>query len=330
MPFDFARRRVSILVEGESRRLIVVKGAPEDVLGLSTCYEGQASPPRPFDEQARNTAEATFNALGAEGFRVLGVAWRDVDRDRQTAHVADETELTFAGFLAFLDPPKAGAREALAELANFGIAVKVVTGDNEQVTRHVCGELGLKVTGTLTGPQVAALTDEALAARLADTTLFCRVTPPQKSRIITALRRTGHTVGYLGDGINDAPPLHAADVGFSVDTAVDVAKEAAAIILLRKDLGVLTEGVREGRRTFANILKYMMMGTSSNFGNMFSMAGGVLFLPFLPMLPTQILLNNLLYDLSETAIPLDKVLRWPVRAAGTSTLSASSCLCSVR
>jgi len=307
VPFDFARRRVSILVEGEGRRLIVVKGAPEDVLGLSAGYEQPGSPPRPFDEQARNTAEATFNALGAEGFRVLGVAWRDVDRDRQTAHVADETELTFAGFLAFLDPPKAGAREALSELANLGIAVKVVTGDNEQVTRHVCGELGLKVTGTLTGPQVAALTDEALAARLADTTLFCRVTPPQKSRIITALRRKGHTVGYLGDGINDAPPLHAADVGFSVDTAVDVAKEAAAIILLRKDLGVLAEGVREGRRTFANILKYMMMGTSSNFGNMFSMAGGVLFLPYLPMLPTQILLNNLLYDLSETAIPLDKV-----------------------
>ena len=151
------------------------------------------------------------------------------------------------------------------------------------------------------------MTDEALAARLDDTTLFCRVTPPQKSRIIAAFRRKGHTVGYLGDGINDAPPLHAADVGFSVDTAVDVAKEAAAIILLRKDLGVLAEGVREGRRTFVNIIKYMMMGTSSNFGNMFSMAGGVLFLPFLPMLPTQILLNNLLYDLSETTIPLDRV-----------------------
>jgi len=185
--------------------------------------------------------------------------------------------------------------------------VKVVTGDNEQVTRHVCGELGLNVAGTLTGPEVEGLTDEALIARLDDTTLFCRVTPPQKSRIITALRRKGHVVGYLGDGINDAPPLHAADVGFSVDTAVDVAKEAAAMILLRKDLGVLADGVREGRKTFVNILKYMMMGTSSNFGNMFSMAAGVLFLPFLPMLPTQILLNNLLYDLSEMALPLDEV-----------------------
>ena len=216
VPFDFARRRVSVLVEGEGRRLIVVKGAPEDVLGLSTGYEQQGSPPRLFDAAARGTAEATYNALGAEGFRVLGVAWREVACDQQDANVADEAELTFAGFLAFLDPPKAGAREALAELTNLGVAVKVITGDNERVTRHVCGELGLEVTGMLTGPEVASLTDEALAARLADTTLFCRVTPPQKSRIIRALRRKGHTVGYLGDGINDAPPLHAADVAFSV------------------------------------------------------------------------------------------------------------------
>jgi Mg2+-importing ATPase len=306
VPFDFQRRRVSILVEGGGRRLLVVKGAPEDVLGLATRYERRGCS-HPLDAEARKTAQATFNALGAEGYRVLGVAWREVDAVHQNANVADEADLTFVGFLSFLDPPKAGAREALLALANLGVAVKVVTGDNEQVTRHVCGELGLTVTGTLSGPEVAALTDEALAARLDTTMLFCRVTPPQKSRIIAGLRRKGHVVGYLGDGINDAPPLHAADVGFSVDTAVDVAKEAAAIILLRKDLGVLAEGVREGRRTFANIVKYMMMGTSSNFGNMFSMAGGVLFLPFLPMLPTQILLNNLLYDLSETTIPLDNV-----------------------
>jgi len=307
VPFDFQRRRVSILCEGDGRRLIIVKGAPEDVLHLSTRYEQKGMPPRPLDAEARKSAEMTFNALGVEGFRVLAVASRQVDHECQNASVTDEADLTFAGFLAFLDPPKAGAREALTELANLGVAVKVVTGDNEPVTRHVCGELGLRVTGVLSGPEVADLTDEALAAKADDTTLFCRVTPPQKSRIIASLRRKGHVVGYLGDGINDAPPLHIADVGFSVDTAVDVAKEAAAIILLRKELGVLAEGVREGRRTFANILKYMMMGTSSNFGNMFSMAGGVLFLPFLPMLPTQILLNNLLYDLSETAIPLDNV-----------------------
>jgi len=307
VPFDFERRRVSILVEGEGRRLIIVKGAPEDILGHAATYEQHESPPRPLDAAARKTAEATFNALGAEGYRVLGVAWREVEADHEKASIADEAGLTFAGFLAFLDPPKAGARGALTALANLGITLKVVTGDNEHVTRHVCGELGLKVAGTLTGPEVAALTEEALLARVDDTTLFCRVTPPQKSRIITALRRKGHVVGYLGDGINDAPSLHAADVGFSVDTACDVAKEAAAMILLRKDLGVLADGVREGRKTFINILKYMMMGTSSNFGNMFSMAGGVLFLPFLPMLPTQILLNNLLYDLSETTLPLDNV-----------------------
>ena len=307
VPFDFERRRVSVLVEGGGRRLIVVKGAPEDVLRLASRYQEQGSEPRLLDAASRQTAEATFNALGTDGYRVLGVAWRQVEADRQNANIADETDLTFAGFLAFLDPPKPGGREALTALANLGIAVKVVTGDNELVTRHVCGELGLSIRGTLTGPEIADLTDDALAARVDDTTLFCRVTPPQKSRVIASLRRRGHVVGYLGDGINDAPPLHAADVGFSVDTAVDVAKEAAAVILLRKELSVLAEGVREGRRTFANILKYMMMGTSSNFGNMFSMAGGVLFLPFLPMLPTQILLNNLLYDLSETTIPLDNV-----------------------
>ncbi len=307
VPFDFERRRVSVIVENEGRRLLIVKGAPEDMLGHSAFYDGDGAPSRPLDAEARKVAGATFDALSADGFRVLGVAWREVEKDREKATIADEAGLTFAGFLAFLDPPKEGAREALAELAGLGVAVKVVTGDNELVTRHVCGELGLEIAGTLTGPELAALTDEALLARIDGTTLFCRVTPPQKSRVISAMRRKGHVVGYLGDGINDAPSLHAADVGFSVDTAVDVAKEAAAMILLRKDLGVLAEGVREGRKTFVNILKYILMGTSSNFGNMFSMAGGVLFLPFLPMLPTQVLLNNLLYDLSETMIPLDRV-----------------------
>jgi len=307
VPFDFQRRRVSVLAEGEGRRLLIVKGAPEDVLALASAYDRADGTQAPLDDASRAVAQETFDALGREGFRVLGVAWRQAPADRVQADVSDEADLVFAGFLAFLDPPKPGAREALAELAALGVAVKVVTGDNELVTRHVCAELGLDVSGTLTGPALDALSDEALLARLDATTLFCRVTPPQKSRIIAALRRKGHVVGYLGDGINDAPSLHGADVGFSVDTAVDVAKEAAAMILLRKDLGVLAEGVREGRRTFANILKYVMMGTSSNFGNMFSMAAGVLFLPFLPMLPTQILLNNLLYDLSETAIPLDRV-----------------------
>ena len=222
------------------------------------------------------------------------MAWREVEPGREQADAASETDLTFAGFLAFQDPPKAGSEAALKSLGQLGIAVKVVTGDYEQVTRHVCAELDLAVHDVLCGPEIDGLTDEALLARLAGTTFFCRVTPQQKSRIILASRRQSHVVGYIGDGINDAPSLHAADVGFSVDTAVDVAKEAASMILLRKDLGVLAEGVREGRRRFANILKYILTGTSSSFGNMLSMAAGVLFLPFLPMLPTQILLNNLL------------------------------------
>jgi Mg2+-importing ATPase len=307
VPFDFQRRRVSMLVENEGRRLLIVKGAPEDILAVSAKHKREGSPPEPLDAAARAMADATFGGLGAKGYRALAVALREVDAARETVTVADEADLTFVGFLVFVDPPKEGAREAFAALADLGVALKVVTGDNEQVTRHVCGELKLTVSGTLTGPEIANLTDEQLTARVDGTTLFCRVTPSQKSRIIAALRKKGHVVGYLGDGINDGPPLHTADVGFSVDTAVDVAKQAAAIILLRKDLGVLADGVREGRRTFANILKYMMMGTSSNFGNMFSMAGGVLLLPFLPLLPTQVLLNNLIYDFSEMAIPLDNV-----------------------
>jgi Mg2+-importing ATPase len=306
VPFDFERRRISILLDSEGKRLLIVKGAPEDILRLTSHFETEDSI-QPFDDHARRTAEATFNALGADGYRALGVAWREVEADRQHISSEDEHGLTFCGFVVFIDPPKQGAREALTELATLGVAVKVISGDNEQVTRHVCRELALYNITVLTGAEITTLSDEALQARVERTALFCRVTPPQKSRIIAALRRGGHIVGYIGDGINDAPPLHVADIGFSVDTAVDVAKDAACMILLRKDLSVLAEGVREGRRTFANILKYVMMGTSSNFGNMFSMAGGVLVLPFLPMLPIQILLNNLLYDLSETAIPMDRV-----------------------
>jgi len=308
VPFDFERRRVSVLAEREGRRYLVVKGAPEDVLALSARHlPAGAAQPLPLDAAARGQAAATFAALGDDGFRVLGIAWREVEADREHAGIADEAELTFAGFAGFLDPPKTSARPALAALQALGVAVKVVTGDNERVTGRVCAELGLAVAGVLTGPELAALSDEALGARLAETTLFCRVSPVEKARVIRALRRRGHVVGYLGDGINDAPSLHAADVGLSVEGAVDVAREAAAMILLKHDLGVLAEGVREGRRTFANIMKYVMMVTSSNFGNMVSMAAAVLFLPFLPMLPVQILANNLLYDLSETGLPLDRV-----------------------
>jgi Mg2+-importing ATPase len=308
VPFDFERRRVSVLCEQAGRRLLIVKGAPEDVLGLCASVElsGSATPV-PLGEERRAAALEVFAGLGREGFRCLGVAWREIGPGQDHARMDDEAGLIFAGFAAFLDPPKADAAAALEALSALGVSVKVVTGDNENVTRHVCRELGLADGPVLLGPEISRLSDEALQSRVGEVALFCRVTPPQKARIIRALRQRGYTVGYLGDGINDAPSLHAADVGLSVDDAVDVAKAGASIVLLRKDLGVLVEGVREGRRTSVNIMKYIMMGTSSNFGNMLSMAGATLVLPFLPMLPIQILLNNLIYDTSELAIPFDRV-----------------------
>jgi Mg2+-importing ATPase len=254
-----------------------------------------------------SSLKALYDSLGSDGFRVLGIAWRQVANDYPHAVVNDETKLVFSGFAAFLDPPKESAKKALADLAASGVSVKVITGDNELVTKHICGQLGLPITGILTGADLLKMDDQALVGKVENVNLFCRVTPTQKNRIILALKRRGHTVGYLGDGINDAPSLHSADIGISVDSAVDVAKDAADMILLEHDLTALQSGVIEGRRTFSNIMKYIMMGTSSNFGNMFSMAGASLFLPFLPMLPTQILVNNMLYDISEIPIPLDNV-----------------------
>lgn len=306
VPFDFERRRVSVLIDDGTKRLLAVKGAPEDVLDLSTQYETEGEL-RLLDGGALARIRELYESLGRDGFRVLGIAWRRVGPDHPHAVVTDETELTFAGFAAFLDPPKASARDALSKLAASGVNVKIVTGDNELVTRHVCMSLGLEITGTLTGKEIHEMDDQALAARVDTVNVFCRVTPAQKNRVILALKKRGGVVGYLGDGINDAPPLHSADIGVSVDSAVDVAKDAADMILLQQDLNVLHDGVIEGRRTFGNIMKYIMMGTSSNFGNMFSMAGASLILPFLPMLPVQILLNNLLYDVSEIPIPLDSV-----------------------
>ena len=306
--FDFERRRISVLLDNGSIRLLVVKGAPEDILRLSVSYElDQTSASRPLDDAARASINAQFEALSKEGFRVLGIASRQVGKDQPHCAVSDEADLVFVGFAAFLDPPKESAKAALAGLAADRVAVKIITGDNELVTQHIFVQLGVPVTGVLTGAEIQQMDDLALAARVEQVNLFCRVAPAQKNRIILALKRRGHVVGYLGDGINDAPSLHSADVGISVDSAVDVAKEAADMILLEHDLGVLHAGVLEGRRTFGNIMKYIMMGTSSNFGNMFSMAGASLFLPFLPMLPVQILLNNLLYDISELPIPLDRV-----------------------
>lgn len=306
VPFGFERRRVSVLLERGDERQIIVKGAPEDLLPLCTRYEDGAGL-APADEAERARWLAQFEALGCEGYRVLAIAWRQVARDHAHAVVDDETELVLAGFAAFLDPPKAGAREALQRLRHSHVQVKVLSGDNEWVTRHVCAQVGVEVKALLTGAQVERLDDQALAVQAQRVQAFCRVTPQQKNRIVNALRRRGHVVGFLGDGVNDAPSLHDADVGISVDTAVDVAKDAADLILLEHDLGVLHAGVVEGRRTFANVMKYIMMATSSNFGNMASMAGASLFLPFLPMLPVQILLNNLLYDASEIPIPRDAV-----------------------
>ncbi len=315
VPFDFERRRVSVLLESPANaatqqpasRQLIVKGAPEDILALCTRYLDAAGTEQALDAAARTRMDAVFNGLGEQGLRVLGVAWRTESLQMQHALVSDESALVFAGFAAFLDPPKASAGLALQAMAASGVAVKIVTGDNERVTRHVCKQLGVPIQGLLSGTDIAAMNDDALRARVEGVNLFCRVNPSQKNRIILALKHRGHVVGYLGDGINDAPSLHTADVGISVDGAVDVAKQAAAMILLENDLMVLHAGILEGRRTFGNVMKYIMMATSSNFGNMFSMAAATVILPFLPMLPLQILLNNLLYDVSEIALPLDDV-----------------------
>ena len=307
VPFDFERRRVSVLLQDGGDRLLVVKGAPEDVLRLSIAVETEPGSAEPMDDVTQRRLFDLFERFGEEGFRVLAIAWRKVGPEHTTAAVTDETELTFAGYVAFLDPPKETAAAAIKALEASGVRVKILTGDNERVTRHVCAELGLEIGGVITGDELTALSDEALLARLPSVNLFCRVAPQQKRRVLLALKRLGLVTGFLGDGINDASALHAADVGISVDGAADVAKEAADLVLLEHDLAVVHDGVMEGRRTVENVTKYIMMGSSSNFGNMFSMAGAALFLPFLPMLPTQVLLNNLLYDCSEIGVPLDHV-----------------------
>lgn len=308
VPFDFERRRVSVLVEQAEKRMLIVKGAPEDILRLCTSYEVISDTDlHPLEDTSLATIQTLFDFLSKEGFRVLGVAWRQESADCTHITVSDEAHLVFSGFAAFLDPPKESAKKALADLSASNVLVKIVTGDNERVTEHICGQLGVPITGMLTGADILKMDDQALVGQVEKVNLFCRVTPSQKNRIILALKKRGSTVGYLGDGINDAPSLHSADIGISVDSAVDVAKEAAEMILLDRDLRVLQHGVIEGRRTFGNIMKYIMMAASSNFGNMFSMAGGSLLLPFLPMLPTQILLNNMLYDISEIPIPMDNV-----------------------
>jgi P-type Mg2+ transporter len=292
LPFDHVRRRVSVLVDGPDGRMLISKGAPEQLLEVCTDVPSSAAA----------ALEREFKA----GSRVVAVAQR-LAPGLETLDAEDEHDLELVGFLTFLDQPKASAADALARLAKLGIPVRVVTGDNPVVAEHVCDALGLVGGDTLTGVDIDALDDDQLVARLASTRIFARMDPDQKTRIIRLYRRTGLDVAYLGDGVNDAVALHAADVGISVDTATDVARDAADIVLLEKDLGVLADGVVEGRRIFANTIKYVLMGTSSNFGNMFSAAAASAFLPFLPMLPSQILLNNLLYDAGQMTIPSDHV-----------------------
>jgi Mg2+-importing ATPase len=292
LPFDHERRMVSVLVEDETGRRIVTKGAPETV--LDRCTE---VPP-----QLRQVLQAEF----AAGHRVVAVASRDVP-GQGALRAGDERDLRPSGLLVFLDPPKPTAARALQKLDRLGVTVKLLTGDNADVATRVCADLGLAVAGVRQGSDLDGLDDDELTAVIACTTVFARVSPELKARLVRAQRRTGGAVAFLGDGVNDAAALHAADVGVSVDTATDVAKDAADAILLEKDLGVLADGVVEGRRTFANTMKYVLMGTSSNFGNMFSAAAASAFLAFLPMLPSQILLNNLLYDTSQLSIPTDHV-----------------------
>lgn len=307
VPFDFERRRLSVLLRHADENFLIVKGAPEEMLAHCNWYEGTDGQKIPWSDESHTLARQTLDDLSKGGYRVLGVAWKKMPVDAVDATLADENDLTFVGYAAFLDPPKKDAGEAIRNLSSKGVAVKILTGDSELVAQHVCDALGVSVTGMLMGSQIAKLDDHALLLQAESANLFCRVSPIQKNRLILALKKRGHVVGYMADGINDAPALHSADVSISVDTAVDVAKASADLIMLEHDLSMLEIGVNEGRRTFANIRKYIMMGTSSNFGNMFSMAGAALFLPFLPMLPTQVLLNNILYDLSETVIPLDEV-----------------------
>ena len=309
IPYDFTRKRLSIVVQNaasnNAETLLISKGALDHVLDVCSQVQDAAAIV-PLDTAHRNSIQQRFSEWSARGFRVLGVATKKVKLQPHYCR-ADEHDLIFAGFLLFLDPPKPGVEQTLAGLAKLGVQLKIITGDNRQVALHLAEAVGLHITGVLSGAELNSLRDEALWQLARRTNLFVDVDPNQKERIILALRKMGHVVGYMGDGINDAPALYAADVGISVDQAVDVAKEAADFVLLEHDLDVLRAGIQEGRTTFANTLKYIFTTTSANFGNMFSMAGASLFLPFLPLLAKQILLNNFLSDFPAMTIASDNV-----------------------
>ena len=306
IPFDFARRRMSVVVEGQGKHLLICKGSVEEIFNI--CADSEIGDEKfPLDDSHFARLRSVTQTLNEDGFRVIAIAYKEIDGKQASYSIADERDLTLVGYIAFLDPPKETAAAAIAALNRHGVAVKILTGDNDIVTRKVCKSVGLHVDRIVLGSEVEKLSDIELAELAERIDVFAKLSPTQKAKVIKALHLKGHVVGFLGDGINDGPALKAADVGISVDTAVDIAKESADIILLEKNLMVLEEGVIEGRKVFGNIIKYIKMGASSNFGNMFSVLGASALLPFLPMAPIQILTNNLLYDFSQTAIPTDNV-----------------------
>ncbi len=305
VPYDFVRKRLSVLVSKDDIGLMVTKGAMQNVLDVCSSFETSEGTIVEIAEE-RKRIQQRFEEFSDKGFRVLGVAYRDIESGKLITR-DDEAGMTFLGFLVFFDPAKRGIRETINELKHLGISLKIITGDNRLVAANISQQVGFPKPRVLTGFDLREMSDEALLGQVNEIDVFAEVEPNQKERIILALKKAGNVTGYLGDGINDASALHAADVGLSVDTAVDVAKESADIVLLEKDLSVLAKGVKEGRKTFANTLKYVFMATSANFGNMFSMAGVSLFLPFLPLLPEQILLTNLMTDFPETTIGTDNV-----------------------
>ncbi len=306
LPFDFQRRRMSVVVDYEEDHVLICKGAAEEIFECCTHYQIDDEV-YPLIDMIRFDLFEEVEKLNREGFRVLGIAYREFPRSRTVFTVDDESRLVLLGYIAFYDPPKVSATEAIELMATAGVRVKVLTGDNRLVTGKVCRDVGLAVEGLVTGAELARLSPGEFSETVQNSNVFVKLSPAQKEQIVKELRNQGHVVGFMGDGINDAPALKAADVGISVDSAVDVAKEAADIVLLEKNLLVLEEGIMEGRKVFANIVKYIRMGASSNLGNMFSVVGASYLLPFLPMLPVQILANNLLYDFSQTGIPTDNV-----------------------
>jgi len=306
LPFDFQRRRMSVVVDYEGDYVLICKGAVEEIYSCCTHYQ-IGDEVYPLIDMIRADLFEEVERLNSEGFRVLGIAYREFPRDRRSFTTADESQLVLLGYIAFFDPPKVSATQALKLLKKAGVQVKVLTGDNGLVTRKVCRDVELDIHRLVSGPELAAMPQETFLQTIHDADVFVKLTPAQKEQIVRCLRTEGHVVGFMGDGINDAPALKASDVGISVDSAVDVAKESADIVLLEKSLLVLEEGIIEGRKVFANIVKYIRMGASSNFGNMFSVLGASYLLPFLPMQPIQILTNNLLYDVSQTGIPTDNV-----------------------